>query len=285
MNKLIFHCKSGLSGIHRTFGSLLACVIAVATCRPAALGQTFPSTGPTLGEINLVCIGDSITECKGVPDYKKNGSPAILAKTLAESLRPGTTVNLVNAGIGGTTTADWDGPVGQLVKFANPRTDKLIAAHPNGRLVFSIMLGTNDSANRGPHGSSASADQYGKRMQAIVDSLVARYPDCIIFLHDPIWYSKNIRVGSADYEGDAAHDRLRSYFPAIDAIVKADITKATRHVYLGDTEAYDHFAQTYLTELRPQDGKDGTFYLHPNEKGAAVLGSYWAAPILRKLKQ
>ena len=55
-------------------------------------------------------------------------------------------------------------------------------------------------------------------------------------------------------------------------------------MYLGDTSAYDHFAENYLAELRPQDGTNGTFYLHPNAKGAEALGIFWAKPIIHQLQ-
>ncbi|MDB5325016.1 MAG: hypothetical protein JWM57_585, partial [Phycisphaerales bacterium] len=110
------------------------------------IAQTFPSSRPATNAINIICIGDSITECKGIPDRDRNGSPAVLARLLAEQM-PGTTIYLANAGISGTTTADWSGPNGLLVKVAEPKVKKLLAEHPDGQLVFSIMLGTNDSAN------------------------------------------------------------------------------------------------------------------------------------------
>ena len=201
------------------FCTFAACVLASAL---TVRSQTFPSTGPATREINLICIGDSITESKGVPDYAHNSPPAVLARTLASSLGDGTTVYLANVGRGGTTTADWDGPEGLLKKSAEPKAEKLISARPGIPLVFSIMLGTNDSANKGPRGAPASADQYGKRMQTMVNALVSRHPDCIIFLHHPLWYSQNVHVKTADYEGASAHDRLLSYVPAIDAIVIAD---------------------------------------------------------------
>jgi hypothetical protein len=50
---------------------------------------------------------------------------------------------------------------------------------------------------------------------------------------------------------------------------------------MGDTEAFDYFKANYLTDLIPEEGNAGTFYLHPNEKGAAVLGEYWGKAIMK----
>ncbi len=260
-------------------------VVIVAAGAATVAAQTFPTTGPAGDVVNLVCIGDSITESKTVPDRDHNGAPAVLARTLADGLGHGATVYLANAGASGTTTANWSGNKGLLVhgsRSAEAMASRLITAHPQGRLVFSIMLGTNDSANHGPTGAPVAPERYEKAMTAIIAELITAHPDCLIFLHHPTWYSTNTH-NTSDYEGDSARDRLRSYFPVLDALVAADAKQPTRHVYLGDTQAYDHFAQDYLTELIPQQGKSGTFYLHPNAAGAASLGRYWATPILAVL--
>ena len=244
-----------------------------------------PSRKPTI--INLVCIGDSITESGGIHDRDKNGCPAILASELANGLGDGTTVYLVNAGVSGTTTADWSGPSGLLVRgkhSAEASAKKLMADHPDGKLIFSIMLGTNDSANKGTRGAPISAERYEKEMKRILDELIQAHPDCLIFLHHPIWYSLNTH-NSADYEGASAHDRLTSYFHVIDAIVAADAKTPKQHVFQGDTLAYDYFEKNYLTELSPQNGKNGIFYLHPNLQGAKSLGKFWSLPIINALKK
>jgi len=35
---------------------------------------------------------------------------------------------------------------------------------------------------------------------------------------------------------------------------------------MGDTKAFDYFRDNYLTDLIPESGNAGTFYLHPNKK-------------------
>jgi lysophospholipase L1-like esterase len=264
---------------------LIVGMVALAICNSrSAIGQTFPTTAPSTQVVNLICIGDSITECHGIADRDKNGSPAVLANELASGL--GATVYLVNAGVSGTTTADWSGPSGLLVRgphSADKQATKLMVDHPGARLVFSIMLGTNDSANNGTRGAPISAERYQTEMKKITDAIRQAHPDCLIFLHHPTWYSKNTH-NNADYEGDSAHDRLRSYFPVIGAMADADSKSAKQYIFLGDTSAYDHFADTYKTELSPQQGKNGAFYLHPNVLGAKSLGKYWAIPIIKMMK-
>ena len=47
-------------------------------------------------------------------------------------------------------------------------------------------------------------------------------------------------------------------------------------VFAGDKLAFNVFSNNYLTELTPESGVEGTFYLHPNALGAVVLGELWA---------
>jgi len=52
---------------------------------------------------------------------------------------------------------------------------------------------------------------------------------------------------------------------------------------MGDTDAYEYFMENYLTELIPENGNAGTFYLHPNRKGAEVLGRFWGDGMYKAL--
>lgn len=197
---------------------------------------------------------------------------------------PHTQVYVSNNGHSGSTTEDAAPPNGWLTHGSGnveSKADALIVKHPEGTLIFSIMLGTNDSANSGTRGSPMSAQTYGKNMKRITDELIAKYPQCKIFIHHSTWFSKNTHNFS-DYEGDGPHNRLLSYFPVIDAMAKEDSKSVKQHIYPGDTDAYDYFAKNYNTELSPQQGKNGTFYLHPNVKGSQSLGNFWAAAIAKE---
>ncbi|MEO6851372.1 MAG: lipolytic protein G-D-S-L family, partial [Mucilaginibacter sp.] len=92
----------------------------------------------------------------------------------------------------------------------------------------------------------------------------------------PLWYSPNTYNG-AQYLQEGL-DRLQSYSKPIKMLVKE---YHNDRVFLGDTFAFDYFRINYLTRLRPEDGRQGTFYLHPNKQGAAELGVFWGQAIYR----
>ena len=79
-------------------------------------------------------------------------------------------------------------------------------------------------------------------------------------------------------------DRVRSYWPQIDTLVNSYKAVNPHHVFSGDKDAYPYFEKNYLTDLKPENGLDGVFYLHPNKKGDIALGGYWAKAIMKALK-
>ena len=79
-------------------------------------------------------------------------------------------------------------------------------------------------------------------------------------------------------------NRLQSYYPVLQSLVEEYAKRFPGQVFMGDTEAFDYFKANYLTDLFPEDGNAGTFYLHPNEKGAAVLGEFWGKAILKAVE-
>ncbi len=220
--------------------------------------------------INVVFIGDSIT-----------AGAKITEKAAAEikKLKPASEVYFSNQGHGGATTLDFLPPATKYFVQIPLEAQKLSASHP-GQLVFPIMLGTNDSANKGPKGSPVAAGDYHDNLKKIIDQLLAEFPEARFVLHHPIWYSPNTH-NSSDYEGDPAANRLKSYFPALEALVKEYATAKPGHVFLGDVEGYDYFAAHHKAELKEENGKSGIFYLHPNEAGAQSLARFWAAAIAK----
>ena len=239
---------------------------------PAASQTHFPEA------INIVNIGDSITAGAGIgPD---NAPPVALAADLAA--RENTAVFFSNQGVSGTTTADWQ-PEGTLLKGAERAADALNAAHPGAQMVFSIMLGTNDSATAGTNGAPVSSGTYERNLRSILDRLLADYPAGKIFLHHPLWYSPNTH-NSSDYQ-EIGLARLAGYFPIIDGLVASYSSIEPGHVFAGDKKAYEYFAQHYLTRLTPEAGAAGygTFYLHPTAEGAKDLGRFQAESIAEGL--
>lgn len=192
---------------------------------------------------------------------------------------PGVTVNVLNQGYVGYTALGISRQIHGIEKQVTP----FLAAHPGGSTVFSIMLGTNDSANSGPAGCPTAAADYRANLKAVVDELLTQYPSAKVFLNCPIFYSPNtVKKGSRLWRF-IRRGSLKGLFPGNQRIgdrlrrVASESGLCRRH------EAYDYFAKNYLTDIAPEHGLQGTFYLHPNAKGAASLGKFWADAIAPNL--
>jgi alpha-galactosidase len=223
--------------------------------------------------VNIVYIGDSITEGMDSPNYQ--GAAAVSAELLRKTV-PGEQISIANLGRSGHTTVDAL-PASQTDFLEIERAAaKLQSDHP-GQLIFSIMLGTNDSAEFGPLGSPVAPQAYRSNLAAIIDRLLEDYRGCKVVIHRPTWYSPNTYNGSRYLAEGLA--RLQSYFPEIDALVAQYDRTHPRQVLRGDTRAFDFFKRNYKTYLIPEEGQQGTFYLHPNSEGARSLGRFWADAI------
>ena len=222
--------------------------------------------------LGVVFIGDSITEGAGLSEPGIDAPPARAAGRLAELL-PDTRIYWSNQGTSGSTTADFLPSANRLFGDVTKAADSLIRVS-GSPLVFSIMLGTNDSAESGPTGSPVSPVQYEKNLCEIIDSLMVRYPDCRIVLHRPLWYSPNTRNG-AEYLRPGLK-RLKSYSPALRRVVKRYSETAPGRVLPGDFKGFSEFRRNSSGYFSPEQGACGTFYLHPNHTGAEILGRLWA---------
>ena len=109
-------------------------------------------------------------------------------------------------------------------------------------------------------------DQYQQNLKAIADSLLKEFPGCIIIFQHPIWYSPNTYNGAKYLQEGLS--RLQTYIPKIDELVAGYAATHPKQVFIGDKKAFDYFKKHYLTDLTPENGHQGTFYLHPNKKGA-----------------
>ena len=227
--------------------------------------------------VDLVYLGDSITYGVLLHRPDTEAPPATATEWMRESL-PGWAVFFSNQGHSGHTTVDFLPATATDLPAAEHAAGTLLALHP-GRLIFSVMLGTNDSAQSGPRGAPVSPEQYEQNLTRIFGELLRRFPAAIIVVQRPIWYSPNTHNRS-DYE-QAGLDRLESYFPAIDRVVRGFARSSPGHVYLGDSDAFAWFSTHYQTEMNGESGVQGTFYLHPNASGAKALGTYWASAILK----
>jgi lysophospholipase L1-like esterase len=230
-------------------------------------------------DIDIIYIGNSITE-GGQHDNPQVEAPPATASAYLRN-QPGIgSIEFSNQGRSGYTTVDY------LPSVEGALTEVIVATHElhkdNKRLlIFSISLGTNDSAEKGPNGSPVSPGIYQKNLKSIADKLLAEFPGCKIFLQQPIWYSPNT-YNSSRYMAEGLA-RLQTYFPELKSLVKNYAQTNPGHVFTGDLKGFVYFRDNFQTDLIPESGNAGTFYLHPNKKGSAVLGRFWGEAIYKGL--
>lgn len=222
-------------------------------------------------DVNIVYIGNSITQGAMIEDKQHDAPPAQSSKNL---LKQFPNLRFANTGLSGATTFDYLPTDGTHFKRITDGADS-VSDKP---ILFSVMIGTNDSAERGPNGSPVSVENYKKNLTIILDTLLRRYQNSIVVIHRPIYYSENT-YNSAEYLVKGLN-RLKSYSSAIDQIVK----EGKGRIFLGDTLAFSYFEQNHTKMCFAENGAAGIFYLHPNEQGAKKLGKYWSDAILRVLK-
>lgn len=224
--------------------------------------------GTSFDKLNIIYIGNSITIAHGLEK-----SPSDVAAEQLIGL--GYTVKYVNCGVSGSTTVDFLPETGTL--FQNVINAAGSLDGENALLVFSIMLGTNDSAVQGPNGAPVSAVQYKQNLEKIINGLRKRYPECKIVLNRPLWYSTNTHNSSTYLQEGLG--RLQTYFPQIKALVDEN----SDYVFEGDTEAYTFFENNHLQYFQAEQGNSGVFYLHPNQQGAEKLAGYWVGGMKKHL--
>jgi len=228
---------------------------------------------------NIVFIGNSITHGAGLKDPATEAPPAEAVIWLKKQKGIGK-IDFRNMGISGRTTVDFlpGGPkcFQQVEEAANSFTDK------QAQLVFSIILGTNDSAVKGPNGAPVAVVDYSANLRKIADKLLEEFPGCKIIFQQPIWYSKNTHNRST-YDAEGL-ERLQTYFPAIKRVVRSYRDSIPGRVFMGDTRAYGFFRKHAEDNFQHENGAEGVFFLHPNKEGAVILGDFWAKAIYKKLQ-
>lgn len=225
--------------------------------------------------INLIFIGDSITH----GTMAKDQSPPIFTESYLQQSNKFGRVQISNQGISGFTTVDFlpaTHKAYQKVKAAA----EVFYADKQATLIFSVMLGTNDSAIKGPNGSPVSAATYHDNLKVLADSLLNAFPDCKIVFNYPIWYSPNTHNGGATYLQEGL-SRLQSYLPVIDALIKEYKKSNPHHVFIGDKKGFQFFRRKSISVFKPEKGPDGVFYLHPNRNGDIALGNLWGKAIYK----
>ena len=229
--------------------------------------------------LDIVYIGNSITQGVQLNDPAEEAPPAFATKYI-RTLQGVESVRFLNRGKSGYTTVNFlPTPDGELSKVI--QAVKEFHADNSRLLVFSIMLGTNDSADEGPKGSPLYPEEFHFNIKAITDKLLNEFPGCKVVYQQPIWYSPTTNNRSRYLK--AGLERLQSYFPELSALVTGYALSNPGQVLMGDTKAFDYFRENYLTDLIPESGNAGTFYLHPNKKGAEALGRFWGNGIYKAL--
>ena len=165
--------------------------------------------------LDIVFIGNSITQGVQLADPAEEAPPAYAAKHI-RTLEGVQSANFLNRGRSGYTTVNFlpyhDGELSKVivaVKTFHTDNERL--------LVFSICLGTNDSAEEGPRGAPLWPEQYRINIKAITDKLIAEFPGCKVIYQQPIWYSTNTYNRSRYLKAGLA--RLQTYFPELQALV------------------------------------------------------------------
>jgi lysophospholipase L1-like esterase len=235
---------------------------------------------PARQNLNIVFIGNSITYGARLANPATEAPPVAAVAYLQHQTGIGD-VSWSNQGKSGATTVDFlpsaSGLFNKAKKAAQTFTDQ------QALLIFSIKLGTNDSAIKGPNGSPVSPETYLQNLKTITDSLLAAFPGCFVIFQRPIWYSPNTYNHSQYLQEGLS--RLQTYFPQIEKLAAAYTAANLKRVFTGDKKGFKYFKKHHLTDLQPEQGQAGTFYLHPNRKGANALGELWGRSIYRILRK
>jgi len=238
---------------------------------PAEAVAAPPPTSPVY---DIVFVGDSITYGATLSNPSTQASSVQCMNSLGQRFNVG--VRMSNQGQSGTTTLDWS-PLSSNFKNAVAAAGALETNQP-GQLIFSIMLGVNDSAQSGPNGSPVSPANFLANLTSIANGFLVKYTNAYVFVHYPTWYSTNTENSSVYLSAGLA--RLQTYFPKIDQLISNFAASNPGHVFAGDKGlAFNTFSNGFLADMTPESGALGTFYLHPNTNGAVVLGKIWADAI------
>lgn len=233
---------------------------------------------------NVVFIGNSITYGALHQQRELTAPPVQCARWL--SRQPGLdTVYFANCGHSGKTTyhflpnqADVV-PAGDKTYFADvvAQTRRLVAVHPALPLVFSIMLGTNDTVER-PKNKHTTPDDYARNLTTLIDSLLKLWPEAHVVLHKPIWYTPDYVTKGGSVASKNSLKLLDSYYRMFPQVVS---NCKPGHVHIGDSDAYAYFEQHWQTDINEEkDSRGRSYWLHPNEQGAAQLAEFWGKALL-----
>ena len=238
---------------------------------------------------NVVFIGNSITY-GALHQQRELTAPPVQCSQWLSRQEDIDTVYVKNCGRSGRTTyhflpnKEYVIPAGDKTYFGDvvQKTRELVKNHPALPLLFSIMLGTNDTVER-PHNKHTTPDDYAKNLCAIIDSLLTLWPDAHVVLNKPIWYTPDYQTKGGSIASKKSLKLLGEYYNMF-ARVKDSCKPG--HVHVGDSEAYDYFEQHWRTMVNEEkDVRGKSYWLHPNEQGAARLAEFWGKALLPVMRQ
>lgn len=221
----------------------------------------------------IIYIGNSITYGAIHEQRDVTAPPVYTSQMLGKKFK----ANVIwrNCGWSGATTYDFL----PSHKRYFPRVEKAIKeiqAQTSAPIVFSIMLGTNDSASTGPTGCPVSNENYKKNLITIMEALKEIAPGAKFVFQRPIWYSPNTYNGAQYLQKGL--NRLIGYTPVLE-----ELADERGDAMMGDDDAFEYFHKNYAKYCFAEGGNAGTFYLHPNAKGAKKLAKFWAEGIIDAL--
>jgi lysophospholipase L1-like esterase len=203
--------------------SFVVCLLA-----PAAHGEE---------PLRIVCLGDSVTKAVRAGVLPEETFSVVLEKKLNESGQPAT---VINAGIGGNTTADGLG-----------RFERDVLAHKPKVVV--LMFGLNDSwVDAGKTASRLTVAQYRANLEQMLSLLKEQGIQAVLMTPNP---------ALRPTYGPERNATLKPYVEAVRSLA------AERHLPLIDV--YRHFAELALET--PDVNTLFTDAMHPNPAGQRVI--------------
>lgn len=229
--------------------------------------------------LDIVYIGNSITYGATLDNPSQDAPPTVASEYIRHK-QGINSVSFTNQGRSGCTTLDFLPSTSIFTDVV--KAVKGLHINPTHSLVFSISLGTNDSAIKGTNGAPVSKEVYQQNMKTIIDEFLICFPKSKIVIQQPIYYTPNTENGAKYLKEGLA--RLQTYFPVLKSLVKNYSKEQAGKVFLGDQRSFSYFKKKHLSLLTPENGKQGFFYLHPNKQGAFKLGKIWGESIYKALK-
>ncbi len=215
------------------------------------LGFALAGSAPAAGPLTVVCFGDSVT--RGVRQGVKP-EETFCSRLEKKLMASGCRVKVINAGVGGHTTADgWQ------------RFDRDVISH-KPRIVL-IMFGLNDSwIDKGKTTSRLTAAQYVANLRKMVAALKQRRITPLLLTPNPV---------IAPTYPPERNVRLKHYVSAVRDLARVDkVPVADVYALFGELALEGVPLNTLFTDA-----------MHPNPKGHEAIAALLAKEVKGLLDQ